>query len=338
MKKYGKILCLFAVIFLLAAGTVFSQNLTIESLSGSVDSFSETIAKALPFNSTMGLNWSDAYIGQLIGIPPHFGIGVSTGFTTMPMGSIGKVADLLDYNLPDVAIGFPLPGYTVEARVGGLILPFDVGLKFGYLETGLMDRLIGMNIDYLLFGMDFRYSVFDPTLLPIKISAGLGYNYLSGGVSKKFPGKDIVYDFSNPLGAGTYELTVPTPTIGLKWSTNTIEAKAQVCFPLIIITPYAGAGLSYSWSEAGYYISSNILVDGVPIDETSPHIRDALKTAVNGNVAKTGFERMVEDTGINMRLFGGISLNIAFIKFDITGMFNARDGSWGGTFGTRFQL
>jgi hypothetical protein len=40
----------------------------------------------------------------------------------------------------------------------------------------------------------------------------------------------------------------------------------------------------------------------------------------------------------NMRLYGGLSFNITLIRLDFTIMYNVMGGTWGGTFGTRFQL
>ena len=77
-----KILSLFTAFLLISAAPVFSQS-ELDELKSRLDSFSEAMALSLPFNSTIGLNWSDAYIGQFLRLPPHFGAGLSVGVTAL---------------------------------------------------------------------------------------------------------------------------------------------------------------------------------------------------------------------------------------------------------------
>jgi len=329
--NYKKIFVLFACFSLLVTSFAFTQEFSIENLTAQTDKFSQTILKSLPFNSTIGLNWSDAQIGKIFpSIPPHFGVGISFGATTMPANSIRGLADMFDVNIPNISMGLPLPGYTIEARIGGLFLPFDIGLKYGNLpEIKFGSMLGGMRIDYQLMGADIRYAVFDPDLLPIKVSVGLGINRLEGGVSTKLSTGEMKFDFAGR------QLEVDSPRVGLLWETTTLEFKSQISFPLIIVTPYAGFGLGYAWSKAGYQVKSDVLIDGATPDQSD---FDQLKQLGVTGINENGFSRIITDSGMTARLFGGISLNIALIKFDLTLMCNLMDSSFGGTFGIRFQL
>jgi len=317
----------------MAAAPVFSQS-SISDLTAGVNSFSGKMAQSLPFYSTIGLNWSDAYIGQLISAPPHFGFGLTAGAVIVDAGAMRPLMSSLGYSgFGNIPMGLPLPAYTAEVRLGGIILPFDAGLKFGYLDTSKIDfinsALGGMSIDYLLVGADIRYAVLDSKVLPIKLSVGFGVNYLKGGVSTTLPTGP--YNFS--FGGNTLNAT--SPNVGLRWETTTFELKTQVSFPLFIITPYVGAGVSYSMSKAGYEVKSNITVNGGPISQT--HINQLHSLGVTG-VNANGFESMINSSDWNMRLYGGLSFNLAVIKIDITGMYNLFDSAYGGTVGVRFQL
>ncbi|MCL2765928.1 MAG: hypothetical protein FWD40_11730 [Treponema sp.] len=332
MKKYAIISIFITIIFVLAASPVFSQeeNYTIGDLNAGADAFSSAIAKALPFYSTLGLNWSDAYIGQLLDVPPKFGVGLSFGAISMPAGSLNDLAKVLNFNLPSIKIGFPLPAYALEARVGGIFLPFDIGLKYGIVpENQLLDELLDfVNIRYQLMGADIRYAIITSKVMPIRLSVGLGFNRLEGGISKTL-NMGQAFDF----GINTLEVT--DPNVGLLWETNTIEIKAQVSFPLVLITPYAGLGVSHAWSKAGYQVKSEVLVDGDPV--TAEYIQELRELGLTG-ISGSGFERVIESTALNARLFGGISFNLLFIKLDLTAMYNVMDSSIGGSFGVRFQL
>jgi hypothetical protein len=349
MKKFGKVLTFYAVILLIAA-PAFSQTpdlpkFDLDELNSTVKDFSKSLANSLPFNSTMGLNWSDAYIGQLLDMPPHFGIGITSGFTTMDFGSLNKLLNMFDTPLPDgVNIGgFPLPGYTIDARIGGFVLPFDIGFKLGILnlnpdflnsliDTGIPD----FSMNYLLVGGDFRYALVEGKTIPFKVSVGAGFNYLKGGISLPVSGiESLSFKINN-----SRILQIPAPELGLNWETKSLDFKAQASIKVLILTPYIGFGVSHAWSKAGYGIASDIKVtdeNGVPVpldNETKKLIENS---GVSG-VSADGFSQDNEKNGWSFRTFGGFSINIPFVKFDFTGMYDFISGCYGITFGTRFQL
>jgi len=340
MKKRKNITVLCVLILFLAANPAFSQTESLEDLQDAVNVFSAEMAKSLPFNSTLGLNWSDAYIGQLIGVPPHFGIGASVGFTTIKMDFMNNLMNHFDYEIPlDLSIGFPLPAYTIEARIGGFVLPFDIGVKFGYLNTSNMSMFdsFGVNIDYMLFGADIRYALIDSKLIPVKLSVGAGFNHLKGGISAQLGLGDQSFSFDDGQGS-SYSLSIRDPELGLLWQTNTLELKAHVSFPLFIITPYLGVGASYSWAKAGYKVKSDVKAykNSTPVDLNE--VNDTLNEYGLSGVSAEGFESIVEISGWNMRVYGGLSFNLAVIRLDFTVMYNFRDSAFGGSFGIRFQL
>ena len=62
-----------------------------------LDAVLQWLAKALPYNTSVGLNWSDAFIGKF----PRFGVGITVGTTLMPYSAFQGVAETLDVNLVD---------------------------------------------------------------------------------------------------------------------------------------------------------------------------------------------------------------------------------------------
>jgi len=332
----NKIILIFTLL-VFASAPAFSQP-QIQDIQNAANKFSEDVTVAIPFNSTIGLNWSDAYIGQLIGVPPHFGIGISTGFTTLGTGSIDGILNAIGGGAQNAipsflrGMGMPLPAYTVEGRIGGFILPFDIGFKFGILPLDLQE----FAIDYLLIGVDVRYAVIDHKLSPIKLSVGVGYNYMKGGIT--IPIGDASFQLTE--GGQTYTFSLNDPKIGFIWGTHCFELKGQVSFKLPFITPYAGAGLSMAFSNAGYRFSSNLSVatGGSPVDINDPIIQDALKALGISNITENGFGSIIDSTSFNMRLFGGISFNLALFRIDLSVMYNLTGGNYGFTIGGRFQL
>ncbi|MCL2230147.1 MAG: hypothetical protein FWC01_03560 [Treponema sp.] len=344
MKKFNRIICIFAVIFTLGAGNAFSQ---FDNITDAVGSFSQAMVNSLPFNSTIGLNWSDAHIGKFFpSLPPHFGVGLTVGATSIPVASINELVDTIStltdvsINLPaEISLGFPMLAYAAEARIGGFFLPFDIGVKAGYLpKVDLLTDLTGFGMNYLLLGADFRYQVVDLKLM--KISVGVGYNRLEGGISQNL-GNGI------ELAFGDYALAATAPELGLKWETNMLEFKAQISFPIVVVTPYAGIGIGYAWSKAGYGLTSDITAthNGQPLPISD--VTNALSGYGISGLTDRGFEQMFDSEGFNFRLFGGLAVNLPFVKFDLTVMYNLMDtiftetfnlSSLGVTFGVRLQI
>jgi len=342
MRNFKKILVIFTAILIFTAIPVFSLD-GLDDLQENVNNFTKSMANSLPFNSTMGLNWSDAYIGRFIAIPPHIGVGVTTGFTTMDFGSINQLLEMFNVPLPiDVNLGgLPLPGYTADARIGGILIPFDVGVKFGLLniEKGFWDFFKIDNVDftmnYRLIGFDLRYALLGSKKSPLKISLGAGFNWMDGGISMPIP--DVV-----PLSFkfGNYTIDLPSPGLGLNWSARSLDFKIQASVKVLILTPYIGFGATHAWSRAGYGLTTeeNIKINGDDIDLEDIAIMDELKDYGLAGITSRGFEHYDEVKGWSFRAFGGFSINVTFLRFDITGMYDFLSKNYGVTFGTRFQL
>ena len=337
MSKFGKVLIIGAVILMLTVSPVFSSpfELDLSELADAIDTLSGTMATALPFYSTIGLNWSDAYIGQLLSFPPHFGVGVTMGVTTMgkDLSAFDPILNFLgtDVSMKDIAGGFslgaPLPAVMLEARIGGIFADFDVGIKFMNMSAFGLDKMVSgilsdVTFEYELIGMDVRYSLM-PSASPLKVSVGGGFNFLKGGIGI---GMEEAFEIEG------IDITGKT-SAGIMWETLVFEAKAHVSFPLFIITPYAGLGVSYGWSKAGFNVRGDIEVGD--LGDLQEYLDNA---GLIPDVSSTGVRAYQEFSGFNFRIYGGFSLNLFVIRLDLTGMYNLMDGSLGASVGVRFQL
>ena len=332
-KFRGKIAFFCVIVMLAAASPAFSQNKELKDLKKTMGDFSGNLAESLPFNATMGLNWSDAYMQNF----PHFGAGFSLGFTTMDAGSFNSLLKNFAISLPAELSGFggfPIPGYTVEGRLGGFVLPFDIGFKFGMMPLPLKGDL---TLDYLLFGGDIRYAVFNTKKIPVipTISLGLGFNHISGGIGQKV-GQDIVYDYIDFTNSDTpAAITVKKPEVSVNWSVTTIDMKAQASMSFVFFTPYIGVGASYGESKAGYGVKTTVEDNGGLLNNASAS--QISKKFDIDNLKENGFSSEVTKGGWSVRTFGGFSVNLALIRLDFTGFWNFED-KYGVTFGTRVQL
>ena len=325
-KIRGKAVVLCAAFFLGVGAPAFSQASTLDELTSVMDAFAESMALALPFNASMGLNWSDAHIGRLFpGLPPNFGVGVTGGFTTMNVGPIENLLSTFGFDeaLPEIG-GFPLPGIMAEARIGGFILPFDIGFKFGFLP---INEIGFVEVDYFLVGGDFRYALLHGRRFLPTISVGAGFTHMRGGIGVSID--DTNFGFTFPGGSGI--LRIQNPRLGLEWSTSVLDFKAQVSRSLFIITPYVGLGASHGWSRVSYGVHA----DG--IDAGGYSLRD-LSDFFGIDIGETSMSSEVGVNGWSFRAFGGISLNLFVLRIDLTALYNFRDRNFGGTVGLRIQI
>ncbi len=340
--KFSHAKAVAVIVAAVLSGTPVFAQVNIAVLQNGAEKFSDALAKALPFNSTVGLNWSDAYIGQIVGIPPHFGVGVVAGATSIDAQDASALLGQLGYSSSDLGDKLPLPAIAAEARIGGFLLPFDIGLKVGLIPDSVGESLSsaagGLNVDYLLFGADLRYALLKGGLVMPAISVGVGVNYMKGGVSTSV-GEPQTFVYND--GTQDHTITASSPDIGLEWETTTFDFKAQISKGLIIFTPYLGLGASYGVSKAGYFLDSTVTYDGSTMDQADI---DALNAYLEANGAEpldfssSGFSSSFDVTGWSMRAFGGLSVNLLVLKLDLTGMYNLNDGSYGATVGARFQL
>jgi len=315
------------------------------SFRDSFQQFSEDVANSLPLNAAIGNNSPDAYIGQLLRVPPNFSVGITAGASTIPYDTVKNVFGDLSLTVPSELedlknIGVPFPAATVDARVGGFILPFDVGVKFGTLP-GEVKALLPSNMDaeFLLAGADVRYALMKGGAAKPTISVGIGYNYLSGSVTVK----DVTSGYTIDVPGTTNDPGFSDPDVTFEWNTSVIDLKAQVSKRLLIFTPYAGAGAAVAVSSAGGGISSELEIGGskatpAQIDQLKSDLQAAGYPIPDELSADNGIQILSDSTGWAFRIYGGTAINILMMHIDLGAGYDLLGKNLQGTVGVRFQL
>ncbi len=401
-----KVLIIAVLIAVAAAGAFAQDDLTstgYDVMRESLQVFTNGVANALPMASTIGLQWSDAFIGKF----PHFGVGITAGFASIPTEDLGNLFSAFGFGenpieelkssleLPEEAqglldsIGFPFPAITAEARIGGFVLPFDIGLKAGFIPKDLYgvlgDATGGLitqdNLDYLLAGFDVRFALVDghKKFLVPDIIVGGGYNYYRGKLAIPMPGmefaisdipipkasaiSDLSYNPDDPSTYYNYSLNFADPAVGFGWESHVIDLKAQVSKKILwIITPYIGVGASYgrSRADAGMFVAPNVTRDGSgsTISQMKQDLEDA-EQALEDLSGKEGSDLLGDDydfsdieipenqegfivssweNGWGFRAYGGLSVNLWFVKIDASVMYDLIGQNLGAQLGLRFQF
>lgn len=325
---------------------VFSQSMTYDDLKSDFEAFTDGVATTLPFNSVMGLNWSEAYIGNF----PHFGAGITVGVAFMPFGSLKDTLDGLGVNLDQIenpeiknmleGLGMPFPAVALEGRIGGFGIPFDMGAKIGFIPQDLeLPFMEGIVLDYLLIGADARFRLIKGMLAIPMISVGGGFTYQYG--SFDMPG--MLGGDQDITGVAGHTITMSDPSLNFNWKTFVIDLKAQASWGLFLLTPYVGVGGSYApYAEAGGGMKSDVLFDGVPItDEDIALVEQYYEDADQIPPDLTDGQLLVyasTPAAWSLRAFAGVSLNLALFKLDLLGLYNFASGGFGGSLNIRLQF
>ena len=338
---------IIAVLLVLTTGLAVAQtDVDYSTFEDSFESFASDVASSLPLNSSIGNNTPDAYIGQLLSAPPHFSIGLTTGASTIPYKTIEAAMKDLDLDTGAInqfsGIGVPLPAYTVDARVGGFILPFDVGLKIGGVprtDFGVLPA----ELEYFLVGADVRYAVIEQGAVLPNLSVGVGYNYLSGQV---FVPDVYSNDYSFEIPGTTDTLSFSDPDLTFNWQSSVIDFKVQASKQFLVVTPFAGLGTSVGISSAGGGLESTLQYDdgGGTRDATKSDIKDIEDAFEAAGVdppeldPNKGILIGSDVNGWGLRAFGGVGFNILALKLDLGLGYDVLGGNLMGSLSARFQL
>ena len=335
------------ILVLLVSVTSIAAQTPYDDFADGFEGFAEALASELPFNTAIGLNWADAYIGQF----PHFGIGLTVGITLIPFTTFNKALVPMGVDLEAQlgselgGLGFPLPAAVLDARIGGFVLPFDIGFKIGYLPTEAKVFLPpNMDLDYLLVGGDIRYAVVQEKGWLPDISVGLGYSFLRGSVaiSGIMGGNQQIAEVRYGPGAGDkYTLELQDPNVFFNWQASTIDLKVQVSKSLLIFTPFVGFGAAHGWSSVGGGLQSGVLIGGSPITDTQIQQIKDYYDLIGEPVPDLSTDGILINSitrGWAYRAFGGISLNIFILRLNLNGMYNFTTGALGASLNGSVQF
>jgi hypothetical protein len=328
------------VLILVLAAAVLPAQVDLSVYQAAFQSFANAAAGSLASTATSGLAWSPAYIGAF----PHFGVGLTVGAAMMPYDAVKPVLDMLSVTLPAeldflTTYGVPLPAATIDARIGIPALPFDIGLKVGFIPDQVKALMGSVQADYFIAGGDLRWAILQDKGMVPGLSVGVGYSYLKGGVeiAGLMAGQsvDVSAIMSNP--DGTNFLNFSDPTLALTWQSHVIEAKVQVSKNLLIFTPHLGIGAAYALGSAvGGGLLSTVTASG---PDSLAAIQAAFVAAGKTPPTDQGFTMAADrPEGWAFRVFGGTSVNLLFLRLDLDANWNVLTGSYGGNVNLRVEL
>lgn len=376
MKNIRKYI-LTAVLFT-ATLSVFAQMLTSdqkETISNGLNDFAKEIMVAAPEAATQMNVWADAHIGNLFpSIHPHLGGGLSLGGTAINMtgfkAAANEIADdfnnvtslwaffgedhLDDVDFGDIPDKFVFPSVSLDFRLGGFGIPFDIGIfaimtnpnifavklddpsTILNMSQAITFDLLGFDgsIDYFSIGGDFRIRLLEENGAIPAVSIGAGYAYTKGLVKVHTDQKQDIY--------GTQQTT--SIDLGFGFQTQVLYLQAQVSKDLAIATLFAGTRgiLSNTACDWNWNIDT----------KNSSYPSATVSDSDSGSVTATGLSDTHKDgkwdfSGIQPQVYAGCGLNLWKMQLtmslcaDIRSLFdkgNYTDFIWSGALGIHFKI
>lgn len=231
-----KLLSIVLITMILTAASAVTQA----ELNSKMEDFGNLLADYVPRATTQTNLWADAHIGNLLPLNglPHLGAGLSFGGALIPTDLMSVFDSAFTDPVPSWEY-FPLPAMSIDARVGGIILPFDIGVHLMSLED-YEAEFYGIKVEIansLVYGADLRFAILQEGVVVPALSIGVGYTYASGDFTITSE-KAIPTDLSDLTSLFSDDAYMQTH---LEYNTNIYSATVQLSKKILLLTPFVGA-------------------------------------------------------------------------------------------------
>lgn len=269
-----------------------------DNISTGLDDFTFSLIKTAPSTVSHQNMWASAYIGQLLDFPPHLGGGISFGMAQLKTDGLATVFKEMGLTY-DVKNLF-LPTLTFDARIGGLLIPFDLGVHGMMIKNPLEFNIqeTVFSIDYGTVGADVRIPLIKEEGALPNLSIGAGYAYSKGNA-----------------GINVKE---GTACVSAGYESQILQATVQLSKKILIVEPFVGLRGTLSSNKRNWswnYDGTKALDDAkIKELEAVPGALDALNAENKFDSGDwSGFAFNKEDPNYTAQIFAGIGIDFLFI-------------------------
>lgn len=279
---------------------VFAENpatFNTENISTGLDDFTFSLIKTAPSTVSHQNMWASGYIGQLLDLPPHLGGGISFGMAQLKTDGLATVFKEMGLTY-DVKNLF-LPTLTFDARIGGLLIPFDLGVHGMMIKNPLEFNIqeTVFSIDYGTVGADVRIPLIKQNVALPNLSLGLGYAYSKGNA-----------------GINVKE---GTACVSAGYESQILQATVQLSKKILIVEPFVGLRGTLSSNKRNWswnYYGTKALDDAKALESSGEEGQALLKeTKTFDSGDWSGFAFNKEDPNYTAQIFAGIGIDFLFI-------------------------
>ncbi len=285
----------FFPILVLMAFPVSSQNLNgtgrYEAAEKLIDGFSESLINSVSNGILLQNTYADAFIGKLFpSSPAHFAFGIEGGITSLDFKKLSETGKILDFDSIPVKMYFPT--ISLNAKLGGFILPFDIGLSFFTFDTNKLTAFPADSIiEFFSLGGELRYAILTGKKFLPKFSIGAGYFFSKGRIVYRKEGTEL----------------------GSEYNINTYFLSAQISKTFIFITPFLGFRSIFSDAQTKVYWKSNIQL---------PDESGIMHASFSRNRNNELWDSFIP------QIYGGIGLKIPLFEITVNGSWDFRNSIW----------
>lgn len=339
-----KILKLFSVLAIFSMPLCFSQESSSEKINNALNKTLSTLVDVVPENTMLLSIEPDAHIGKFLpAVPPHFTAGLNITGTFTDTSNLSDSINVILSQMKDTAneeitgieqidsilMNFkfpsklPVPTCAVTGRIGGFVLPFDIGVFAVALIPHSLDAVkfkdFSLGLDYMSFGADIRYAVFEGNILLPKISVGAGYIYSSQSI-------DFFASSAQTVKVENTERNMNmNADMNMDLKVHTFYAQVQVSKSILILRPFIGARARFSFIDANHKWNYDAEVEGIN------------EKATNNGSATIKIDSFAWDE-IQPQIYCGLGIKIPFVEFGLDAAWNPRTNMWSMGILTEFKM
>ena len=278
----------------------FSTENPYTTTVNGLNDFSDIMVDVIPNTQIQQNVWANAWIGHILP-KPNLGFGINTGVSKLDLLPLRSVAEALGMkNGGDIPKTLVMPTITADVRVGGFILPFDVGFTAMSIDSNTI-KPIGKAMDpayfdFFMLGGDVRYAILKGGLLRPKLSVGVGGYYTKGNFGAEQDGSKAQLDFD----------------------TTSIVLSTQASIKLLCLVPFAGARVMLSKSNVDWSVHAN----WASILNTN---NDSIQKAISYGFLPTDFSDGVSSKFTNhVRpvLYGGFAIDMMVVDLTFSASYD----------------
>lgn len=271
------------------------------TVTNSISQFTDELFKAIPNAQSQQQVYANAWIGSLIP-GAHFGLGVNAGAAALDATPLKAAAKALDIDTKDLPDTIAFPTVAVDARIGGFILPFDIGITALTFDTtrisSLDDAIKPSSIEYFAIGGDIRYAIIKGGQFRPRVSIGAGVYYTKG--SAKIEDTEKVLKRANA---------------DLDFSTRTYMLETQASIKLLFFTPFIGGKLLFSNSSLTWnaHANWNNIIAGA-----GDSYQYGVSQAMAWGILPTDFGDSYSQSMVHPQIFGGFGLDLFILTATVS--------------------
>lgn len=281
-----------------------------------LDDFCDDLCDTIPNTQVLQNMWAQSWIGMLIP-NVHFGLGVNAGVAMLDVTSLKTVAEALNIDAGDLPDNLVFPTATLDLRLGGIVLPFDIGFTIMSLDTSnissLDDALDPCGFQYFSIGGDIRYKLIDVggKHFNARISASAGGYFTKGTVDVEDGGSKS--------------------SVSMDFKSTTLFIGAQASAKALCLIPFLGTRVAFTKCSVDWEADAdwNGILDG----------GDEIAQVMSWGILPTHFEGD-SDSGWKVRpqVYGGLGFDLFVIDLTVSASYDIVSGIPGGAVSVRLSI